>query len=253
MRDGAEYFTAPASAAQRRYEALRAYFLDEMPAAEVADRFGYSTASVHQMATLAAQGQAEPVRRDQARPERPAQGHRASCAPGCWSCAPPGIRSPRSPPRCTAEGMPVSAQTVWQILDAEGLPRLPRRDEGRRGPPARLDPVKAAALPGWPAGPAVAAVRSRRAAAPAARHRRGRPAGPGQPGGLPLHPGAVIVAVDRHAAAGQVRPQAPRLPRRDAGRRRRAGVHPRADRPAQDHPPGHLLLAGPPRLQPRSC
>ena len=49
--------------------------------------------------------------------------------------------------------MPVSAQTVWQILDAEGLPRLPRRDEGRRGPPARLAPVKAAALPGWPDGP----------------------------------------------------------------------------------------------------
>jgi hypothetical protein len=45
----------------------------------------------------------------------------------------------------------VSAQTCWQILDAEGIPRLPRRDEGRRGPPARLDPVQAAALPGWPA------------------------------------------------------------------------------------------------------
>ena len=41
---------------------------------------------------------------------------------------------------------------LWQILDAEGLPRLPRRDEGRRGPPARLAPVKAAALPGWPGG-----------------------------------------------------------------------------------------------------
>jgi hypothetical protein len=26
---------------------------------------------------------------------------------------------------CTSEGMPVSAQTVWQILDVEGLPRLP--------------------------------------------------------------------------------------------------------------------------------
>ena len=47
MRDGAEYFTVPVGAAQRRYEALRAYFLEEMPAAEVADRFGYSTASVH--------------------------------------------------------------------------------------------------------------------------------------------------------------------------------------------------------------
>ncbi len=53
----------------------------------------------------------------------------------------------------TREGMPVSAQTCWQILDTEGLPRLPRRDEGRRGPPARLEPVKAAALPGWPAAP----------------------------------------------------------------------------------------------------
>jgi hypothetical protein len=44
-------------------------------------------------------------------------------------------------------------QTAWQILDAEGLPRLPRRDEGRRGPPARLGPVKAAALPRWAGGP----------------------------------------------------------------------------------------------------
>ena len=56
MREGAEYFTEPAGAAQRRYEALRAYFLDEAPAAEVADRFGYSTASVHQMATLLRKG-----------------------------------------------------------------------------------------------------------------------------------------------------------------------------------------------------
>src|SRR5580692_8792323 len=52
MRPGAEYFLTPAGASQRRYEALRAYFVDDMPAAEVADRFGYSTASVHQMATL---------------------------------------------------------------------------------------------------------------------------------------------------------------------------------------------------------
>ncbi len=54
VREGGEYFTitVPAGASQRRFEALRAYFLDGMPAAEVADRFGYSTASVHRMAIL---------------------------------------------------------------------------------------------------------------------------------------------------------------------------------------------------------
>src|SRR5438094_5158507 len=56
MRPGSDYFLRPAGASQRRYEALRAYFVHEMPAAEVADRFGYSTASVHQMATLLRSG-----------------------------------------------------------------------------------------------------------------------------------------------------------------------------------------------------
>ncbi len=49
MRAGAEFFTEPSGPAQRRYEAMRAYFVDELPAAAVADQFGYSTASVHQM------------------------------------------------------------------------------------------------------------------------------------------------------------------------------------------------------------
>src|SRR5438309_11276014 len=56
MRTGAEFFTEPSGSAQRRYEAMRAYFVDEWPAAQVADQFGYSTASVHQMATLLRSG-----------------------------------------------------------------------------------------------------------------------------------------------------------------------------------------------------
>src|SRR6516225_6464001 len=51
------------------------------------------------------------------------------------------------------EGTPVSAQTVWSILDAEGLARLARRAPAERGAPApRLSPVKARAIPHWPAG-----------------------------------------------------------------------------------------------------
>ena len=40
MRPGAEYFTAPSGAGQRRYEALRAYFLEEATAAQVAQGLG---------------------------------------------------------------------------------------------------------------------------------------------------------------------------------------------------------------------
>jgi transposase len=150
MRPGAEFFLAPAGASQRRYEALRAYFVDGMPAAEVADRFGYSTASVHQMATLLRKGKLALFTDARPGPKGPRK------ATGQLRARVLGLRAAghsvtEIAAALTSEGMPVSAQTTWQILDAEGIPRLPRRDEGRRGPPARLDAVKAAELPGWPA------------------------------------------------------------------------------------------------------
>ena len=152
MRDGAEYFTAPAGAAQRRYEALRAYFTEGMPAAEAADRFGYSTASIHQMATLLRKGRLNLFAETRPGPKGPRKAT-GTLRARALELRTAGHSVTEIAAALTGEGMPVSAQTVWQILDAEGLPRLPRRDEGRRGPPARLDPVKAAALPGWPAQP----------------------------------------------------------------------------------------------------
>jgi transposase len=152
VREGAEYFTEPAGPAQRRYEALRAYFLDEMPAAEVADRFAYSTATVHQMATLLRKGRLALFAEARPGPKGPRKATGTLRARALELRA-AGHSVTEIAAALTAEGMPVSAQTVWQILDAEGLPRLGRRDDGRRGPPARLDPVKATALPGWPATP----------------------------------------------------------------------------------------------------
>jgi hypothetical protein len=150
MRPGAEYFLTPAGASQRRYEALRAYFVDDMPAAEVADRFGYSTASVHQMATLLRGGKMSLFTDPRPGPKGPrkATGELRSRVLALRGA---GHSVTEIAAALTAEGMPVSAQTCWQILDAEGIPRLARRDEGRRGPPARLDPVQAARLPAWPA------------------------------------------------------------------------------------------------------
>jgi hypothetical protein len=50
MRAGAEYFTSPGQPAQLRYEALRAYLVDGEPAEIAGARFGYSKATMYQMA-----------------------------------------------------------------------------------------------------------------------------------------------------------------------------------------------------------
>ena len=150
MRPGSDYFLHPAGAAQRRYEALRAYFLDEVPASEVADRFGYSTASVHQMATLLRAGKMSLFTQTRPGPKGPRKAT-GQLRARVLDLRAAGHSVTEISAALTGQGMPVSAQTCWQILDAEGIPRLPRRDEGRRGPPARLDAVQAAKLPGWPA------------------------------------------------------------------------------------------------------
>src|SRR6266508_468959 len=48
-RPEAEFFADPTDTAQRRYEALRAYFLEGTTAAQAAARFGYAEASVQAM------------------------------------------------------------------------------------------------------------------------------------------------------------------------------------------------------------
>ncbi len=42
QRPGAEFFIAPGQVNQRRYEALRAYFVDGLSYAEAGARFGYT-------------------------------------------------------------------------------------------------------------------------------------------------------------------------------------------------------------------
>lgn len=48
--DLAQTFLTPRNTSHRQYEALRAYFVENLPAREVADRFGYTVGSFHQLA-----------------------------------------------------------------------------------------------------------------------------------------------------------------------------------------------------------
>ena len=116
----------------------------------------------------------------------------------------------------TLAGTPVSAQTVWTILDAEGIERLARRAPSARGSAPRLAAIKARALSDWPAGtsigcdhaglfllvPAIAQLgplRTRRVV------------------WLPIHVGPLGLALTRLAAVAQVRSDPARQPRARAG------------------------------------
>src|SRR5262249_23818925 len=117
---------------------------------EVADRFGYSTASVHQMATMLRKGKLALFTEGKPGPKGPRKAT-GELRARVLALRAAGHSVSEIAAALTGQGLPVSAQTAWQILDAGGLPRLPRRAGGRRGPPGGLDGVKAAKLPGWPA------------------------------------------------------------------------------------------------------
>ena len=148
MRSGAEYFSSPREPAQRRYEALRAYLFDGEPAAAAGQRFGYSKATMYQMAAELRAGRA-----------------------GFFVSSKPGPKSPRQTvtlrdkvlelraqdqsvkeiaDTLTAQGTPISHQSVWVILTQEGLHRLPPRARQGHGPAPRTDAVRATPLRAWP-------------------------------------------------------------------------------------------------------
>jgi transposase-like protein len=136
LTDFSRRFIEPANATHRRYEALRAYFVEGLSGVEVARRFGYTPGSfrvlVHQF------------RRDPDRPffVPPARGPQAA---------------PKADPvrdRIVAlrkqnlsiydisralhdEGHPLGPVSVSQVLKAEGFARLPRRAADERPPGPR--------------------------------------------------------------------------------------------------------------------
>ncbi|MGH8919013.1 MAG: hypothetical protein ACRD0H_11935, partial [Actinomycetes bacterium] len=147
MRVGAEYFVSPAEPAQRRYEALRSYFVDDAPAADVGARFGYSPATVHQLAAELRAGRSQFFVSSKPGPRGPRK--RGRIRDQVLQLRAEDRSVTEIAERVSMDGTPVSAQTVWAILHAEGLERLGRRHSG---PPPRLDAPKARAIGTWPTG-----------------------------------------------------------------------------------------------------
>ena len=148
MRAGGKYFLEPGEPVQRRYEALRCYFVEQASAEEVGARFGYSPATVHQLAAELRAGRSSFFRSSKPGPKGPRKTHTVRDRVLVLRAQDRTVTEIAA--ALTAEGSPVSAQTVWAILKAEGLERLERRQPG--GPAPRLEPVRAKAIDRWPAG-----------------------------------------------------------------------------------------------------
>ena len=149
-RPEAEFFADPTDTAQRRYEALRAYFLEGATAAQAAARFGYAEASVQAMVRDFRRGD-----RDFFAQRRPGP----ASAPAKQAARAEVLRLRAAGHSVTeitaalaAGPTPLNRTGVWELLHDEGYERLPTRPPDQRGSPRREHPPRTRRIT-WPPQP----------------------------------------------------------------------------------------------------
>src|SRR6266540_4139280 len=149
-RPEAEFFADPQDTAQRRYEALRAYFLESATAAQAAARFGYAESSVQAMVRDFRAGD-----RDFFARRRPGP----ATAPAKQAARAEVLRLRQAGHSVTeitqalaTTATPLNRTGIWELLRDEGFERLPTRPAGQRGTPRRDHPPRTRRT-AWPAQP----------------------------------------------------------------------------------------------------
>jgi hypothetical protein len=125
----------PQSPAHRRYEALRAYLAEGLPAAEAAARFGYTPASL-----LSAARDFRAGARDffvTGRPGPKAAPGKDAARARIIELRAAGHSIDEIAEALATEGTPLNRTGIAEVIAAEGLPRLWRRPDAERGGPAR--------------------------------------------------------------------------------------------------------------------
>jgi Transposase DDE domain len=132
----AQYFLEPANPTHRQYEALRAYFVEGLSAAEVAERFGYTPGSFR---VLAHHFRHDPQRAfflpTNKGPHAPIK--RLALRDRVIALRKQNLSIYDISRALQADGQPISPVAIDQILKAEGFARLPRRDDDDKPPAAR--------------------------------------------------------------------------------------------------------------------
>jgi transposase len=135
------FFAAPASARQRQYEALRAFYVDAMPSAEVARRFGYSPGTFRVLCHSFRHGTL-PEFFAATRPGRRAQPKKSRAHDQIVALRKRNYSVYEISAALKEQGVGLSATAVREVLAAEGFAPLPRRLDEER--PKRIGPDKQA-------------------------------------------------------------------------------------------------------------
>jgi len=131
MRDHA-FFTRPTLSWQRRYEALRASFVERMSAKAVAERFGYSAEYVRLLRHLFVSDKldfTDPVPEGKVARRAVTTEIRKKIR----ALREKQFSASEISQLLSEEGLKISVRTVERVLAEEGFPRLPRRSRVQRG------------------------------------------------------------------------------------------------------------------------
>jgi hypothetical protein len=131
-RPGAEFFTDPA---QRRYEALRAYFVEGRPAAEVAAALGYTTSAFESVVRDFRAGDREFFM--ERRPGPKVAPAKEAARARIIELRRAGHSIDEIGVALAAEGTPLNRTGISEVVAEEGFERLWRRPEPARGAPRR--------------------------------------------------------------------------------------------------------------------
>ena len=132
------FFSEPTSPRQRQYEALRAYFFEQHPSAEVAKRFGYTPGTFRVLCHTFRRGELSDFF-SVGRPGPRAQPKKSAAIEQIVALRKRNYSIYEISAELKAQGAPLSATAVREVLAAEGFARLPRRRDDER--PTRIGPT----------------------------------------------------------------------------------------------------------------
>ena len=132
------FFLHPTSAKQRQYEALRAYYVDDRPAAAAARAFGYTPGAFHVMCHHFRR-QAAPVFFASPRPGPRAQPKKSAAREATIALRKRNYSIYEISEALNERQLALSPTAVREVLKAEGFAALPRRLDEER--PARPHPT----------------------------------------------------------------------------------------------------------------